>query len=118
MKEDAPMAEVISSRCQSGDCIDLTGYTRTITELITLFHSASLLITNDGGPGHFASLTPMPAIIFFGPETPALYGPLGEKTVNLYAPVTLFAMCYPPITIENHRATETMSVLKPSVLMK
>ncbi len=99
MKEDAPMAEVISSRCQSGDCIDLTGYTRTITELITLFHSASLLITNDGGPGHFASLTPMPAIIFFGPETPALYGPLGEKTVNLYAPLP----CSPCVTAYNHR---------------
>ena len=94
MKEDAPMAEVISSRCQSGHCIDLTGYTRTITELITLFHFASLLITNDGGPGHFASLTPMPAIIFFGPETPALYGPLGEKAGQSLCAVALFAMRY------------------------
>ncbi len=99
MKEDTPLAEVISSRCQSKYCIDLTGYTRTIMELITLLHSASLLITNDGGPGHFASLTPIPSIIFFGPETPALYGPLGEKAVNLHVPLP----CSPCLTAYNHR---------------
>ena len=99
MKEDAPLAEVISSSCQSRHCIDLTGYTRTIMELITLFHSASLLITNDGGPGHFASLTPIPTIIFFGPETPALYAPLDEKAVSLYVPLP----CSPCVTAYNHR---------------
>ena len=99
MKEDAPMAEVISSWCQSHYCIDLTGYTRTIMELITLFHFASLLITNDGGPGHFASLTPIPSIIFFGPETPALYGPLSEKAVSLFVPLP----CSPCLTAYNHR---------------
>ncbi|MCP4576084.1 MAG: glycosyltransferase family 9 protein [Deltaproteobacteria bacterium] len=99
MKEDTPLAEVISLRCQSKYCIDLTGYTRTIMELITLLHLASLLITNDGGPGHFASLTPIPSIIFFGPETPALYGPLGEKAVNLHVPLP----CSPCLTAYNHR---------------
>jgi ADP-heptose:LPS heptosyltransferase len=99
MREDAPLAEVISSWCQSQYCIDLTGYTRTITELITLLHFASLLITNDGGPGHFASLTPIPSIIFFGPETPALYGPLSEKAVSLHVPLP----CSPCLTAYNHR---------------
>jgi ADP-heptose:LPS heptosyltransferase len=99
MKEDTPLAEVISSRCQSPYCIDLTGYTRTIMELITLLHLASLLITNDGGPGHFASLTPIPSIIFFGPETPDLYGPLGKKAVNLHVPLP----CSPCLTAYNHR---------------
>ncbi len=99
MKEDAPLAEVISSKCQSQYCIDLTGYTRTIMELITLLHFGSLLITNDGGPGHFASLTPIPSIIFFGPETPALYGPLSEKAVSLYEPLP----CSPCVTAYNHR---------------
>jgi len=99
MKEDAQLAEVISSWCQSQYCIDLTGYTRTIMELITLLHFAALLITNDGGPGHFASLTPIPSIIFFGPETPALYGPLSEKAVSLYVPLP----CSPCVTAYNHR---------------
>jgi len=99
MREDAPLAEVISSKCQSKYCIDLTGYTRTIMELITLLHFGSLLITNDGGPGHFASLTPIPSIIFFGPETPALYGPLSEKAVSFYEPLP----CSPCVTAYNHR---------------
>jgi len=99
MKEDAPLADVISSRCQSRYCIDLTGYTRTIMELITLLHFGSLLITNDGGPGHFASLTPIPTLIFFGPETPALYAPLSEKAVSLYVPLP----CSPCVTAYNHR---------------
>ena len=99
MKEDTPLAEVISSKCQSPHCIDLTGYTRTIMELITLLHFGSLLITNDGGPGHFASLTPIPTIIFFGPETPLLYGPLGEKTITLHVPLP----CSPCLTAYNHR---------------
>lgn len=99
LKEDAPMAGVISSWCQSPSCVDLTGYTRTIMELITLLHAASLLITNDGGPGHFASMTPIPTIIFFGPETPALYAPLSEKAVSLYVPLP----CSPCLTAYNHR---------------
>jgi len=99
MKDDAPTAKVIASRCQSRYCIDLTGYTRTIMELITLFHFASLLITNDGGPGHFASLTPIPSIIFFGPETPALYAPLNEASVSFYVPLP----CSPCLTAYNHR---------------
>lgn len=99
MTEDTPLAEVISSRCQSPYCIDLTGYTRTVMELITLLHMASLLITNDGGPGHFASLTPIPSIIFFGPETAVLYGSLGEKAVSLHVPLP----CSPCLTAYNHR---------------
>jgi len=99
MKEDAPLAEIISLRCQSQYCIDLTGYTRTIMELIALLHFGSLLITNDGGPGHFASLTPIPTIILFGPETPDLYGPLSEKAVSLHVPLP----CSPCLTAYNHR---------------
>jgi len=99
MKEDAPLAEVISSRCQSPYCIDLTGYTRTIMELITLLHFGSLLITNDGGPGHFASLTSIPTIVFFGPETPTLYAPLSENAVSLHVPLP----CSPCLTAYNHR---------------
>ncbi len=99
MKEDASLAKVITARRQSPCCIDLTGYTRTVMELITLLHFASLLITNDGGPGHFASLTPISSIIFFGPETPVLYGPLSEKSVSLYVPLP----CSPCVTAYNHR---------------
>jgi ADP-heptose:LPS heptosyltransferase len=99
LREDHDLARWIACRLNSEACFDLTGYTRTVKELITLFHLASLLITNDGGPGHFASLTPLSAIVLFGPETPMLYGPLGKNAVSLHAPLS----CSPCLTAYNHR---------------
>jgi len=64
-----------------------------------IFYFSSLLITNDGGPGHFAAMTPVPAIIFYGPETPTLYGTLDENVNNLY----LGLSCSPCVTAYNHR---------------
>jgi ADP-heptose:LPS heptosyltransferase len=99
MENDRTFADRILSHCQSNSCIDLTGYTKTVRELMILFHFASLLITNDGGPGHFASMTPIPVIILFGPETPTIYGSLDGKAVNCYVPLS----CSPCLTAYNHR---------------
>ena len=99
MKSDHGLAEEIQSHCRSENCIDLTGYTGTVFELMVLFHVASLLISNDGGPGHFASMTPIPSIILYGPESPSLYGTLGRRSVKLH---TLFS-CSPCLTAYNHR---------------
>jgi ADP-heptose:LPS heptosyltransferase len=99
LREDHEIARRITSYLKSPACFDLTGYTRSVRELITLFHLASLLITNDGGPGHFASLTPISTIILFGPETPVLYGPLGKNAVSLHVPLS----CSPCLTAYNHR---------------
>jgi ADP-heptose:LPS heptosyltransferase len=99
LKEDHALARWMADRLKSDACFDLTGYTRTVEELIRLFHLTSLLITNDGGPGHFASLTPIAAIVLFGPETPVLYGPLGKKVVSLHASLS----CSPCLTAYNHR---------------
>ena len=99
LESDKSLAEEILSRCQTPACIDLTGYTRSIRELLILFHLASLLITNDGGPGQFAAMTPIPSIIFYGPETPALYGSLSRKACFFY----LSLSCSPCLTAYNHR---------------
>jgi ADP-heptose:LPS heptosyltransferase len=89
----------------SGDrldsCIDLTGYTKSIRELLMLFHAARLLITNDGGPGHFATLTPIQTMVFFGPETGKLYGPLGTRNAVLESGIA----CSPCLSAYNHRLT-------------
>jgi ADP-heptose:LPS heptosyltransferase len=82
-------------------CVDLTGYTRSIRELLMLFHGADLLITNDGGPGHFASLTPIRTMVFFGPETGRLYGPLGPRAQVLESGLA----CSPCLSAYNHRET-------------
>jgi ADP-heptose:LPS heptosyltransferase len=64
-----------------------------------LFHRASLLVTNDGGPVHFASMTPIPSIVFYGPETPKLYGPLDDKSSIFHTNLS----CSPCLTAYNHR---------------
>ncbi len=99
LQGDKQVAREILSYCQNPNCIDLTGYTKTIRELMLIFHLASLLITNDGGPPQFAALTPIPTIIFFGPETPALYGPWDDKSFIFFESVA----CSPCLTAYNHR---------------
>lgn len=97
--EDKPLARQIQAHCDSTRCLDLTGYTKTVRELMLLFHLASLLITNDGGPIHFATMTPVPAIVIYGPETPTLYGPLDDKSTVFYTGLS----CSPCLTAYNHR---------------
>ena len=99
LAEDKELAGKILSHTSNPNCVDLTGYTKTIRELMVIFHFSSLLITNDGGPGHFAALTPIPAIVFFGPETPTLYSSLDENAVNFYLDLS----CSPCVTAYNHR---------------
>lgn len=96
---DKVLAETIQDKCGSVNCIDLTGYTKNLREMMILFHRAALLITNDGGPGQFSALTPIPTIIFYGPETPLLYGTLNKKAVFFY----LSLSCSPCLSAYNHR---------------
>jgi lipopolysaccharide heptosyltransferase II len=101
LPEDRELARSIQVACGSDQCIDLTGYTRSVRELTVLLHLGALLLTNDGGTGHFAALTPIPTIVLYGPETPALYGSLGEHAVNMQKPLS----CSPCLTAYNHRTS-------------
>ena len=102
---DKPLAQSLVGQLKHEAALDLTGYTKNIRELLVLFFHAKLLITNDGGPGHFAALTPIHTIMFFGPETPALYAPLasslGGESVALFAGTP----CSPCLTAYNHRTS-------------
>lgn len=101
LKEDKTLAQEILAHCQHPCCVDLTGYTRSIRHLLALFTRASLLITNDGGPGQFAALARIPTLVFFGPETPSLYSPLADNIHCMY----LGFSCSPCLTAYNHRAS-------------
>lgn len=94
-----PLAQEIVAHCKHPMCIDLTGYTKSVRHLLAIFQRASLLVTNDGGPGQFAALTPLPTLVFFGPETPALYSPLAPNIHCLYTALS----CSPCLTAYNHR---------------
>jgi ADP-heptose:LPS heptosyltransferase len=101
LASDAGVARAIASACASDRCIDLTGYTKTVRHLLALFQHAALLVANDGGPGQFAALTPIPSLVLFGPETPALYGSLAPNSAALF----LGLPCSPCLTAYNHRAS-------------
>ena len=105
LKDDAALATDLQRQVASPLCLDMTGYTRSIRELLMLFHAAKLLVTNDGGPGHFASLTPVQTFAFFGPETAKLYGPLpsvyGPRAKTYESGIA----CSPCLTAYNHRQT-------------
>ena len=105
LKDDAALATDLQRQVASPLCLDMTGYTRSIRELLMLFHAAKLLVTNDGGPGHFASLTPVQTFAFFGPETAKLYGPLpsvyGPRAKTYESGIA----CSPCLTAYNPRQT-------------
>jgi lipopolysaccharide heptosyltransferase II len=96
---DRPLGQSIVEHCASPLCVNLAGYTATIRDLVLLFHSAALLVSNDGGPVHFAALTPMPVLALFGPETPLLYGPLSPRGLSLQRRLS----CSPCLSAYNHR---------------
>lgn len=79
-------------------CINLAGET-SFRELIDLYALADLLVSNDSGPPNVASLTNIKVLVFFGPETPACYKPLGENVEVLYADL----LCSPCVSAYNHR---------------
>jgi ADP-heptose:LPS heptosyltransferase len=89
-------ARFIQERVQSPRCVDFTGQT-SFTELLALYGIADLMVTNDSGPAHFASLLSLPTIVLFGPETPRLYSPLGPAHHDVYAN---FA-CSPCVSVYN-----------------
>ncbi|MCB0332995.1 MAG: glycosyltransferase family 9 protein [Bdellovibrionales bacterium] len=77
----------------------LVGKTGSLRELLAIFTHARLLISNDGGPAHFATLTDTPSIVLFGPESPHRYRPLGEHSHALSA----HFHCSPCFSAANHR---------------
>jgi ADP-heptose:LPS heptosyltransferase len=92
-------AEVLRSQVGSARCINFAGRVK-FTELPALYSVAQLMVTNDSGPGHFSSVTPLRTFVLFGPETPALYGSLGNST-----PIFAGLACSPCVSASNHRKT-------------
>ena len=58
-----------------------------------------MLVTNDSGPAHFASLTPVHTVVLFGPETPLLFGSLAPATTIIWKQLA----CSPCVSVFNHR---------------
>jgi lipopolysaccharide heptosyltransferase II len=96
--EERDHCQKVKQDLESERVLNLAGQT-TLPQLIDLYNQASLLITNDSGPAHFASLTRLPVLVLFGPETPRIYGPLGPQVQVIY----LALSCSPCVSVYNQK---------------
>jgi len=64
----------------NGNLINAAGRT-SMEELFTLIEMSFLMVSNDSGPMHIASLYGINTTAFFGPETPIVYGPLNKNSL-------------------------------------
>lgn len=105
----------IEDSVKSDRCHNFAGKV-AFNELTTLYTLAKVLITNDSGPGHFSSVTDIKSFVFFGPETPLLYGSLGNSK-----PIYANFACSPCVSAYNHRKTpcndnQCLKVLSPAMV--
>ena len=84
----------------SDRCLCMAGRT-TLRQLLILYNMAELLITNDSGPAHYATLTRIDMLTLFGPETPLLFAPPGPRSHVVYAGLA----CSPCVNAYNNRQT-------------
>jgi ADP-heptose:LPS heptosyltransferase len=79
-------------------CFSLAGKT-TLRELMTLYNLSEVLVTNDSGPAHFATLSSVDVVVLFGPETPKLFAARTSRINVLYANL----LCSPCVNAFNNR---------------
>jgi ADP-heptose:LPS heptosyltransferase len=98
LAEERGKLEKMQRDFELSDTINLAGKT-SMRELMILFELADLVLTNDSGPAHFASLFDTRVIVLFGPESPSLYAPRSEKVKVVYNNLA----CSPCVNVYNHR---------------
>ena len=109
--EEAAEADLLRAQVSAPRLVNFAGRQK-LTELPALYALASLMVTNDSGPGHFAAVSDMPVVSLFGPETPALYGPLGRGDS-----LSVGMACSPCVSAANHRKTACREPLCMKFLM-
>ncbi|RJR05582.1 glycosyltransferase family 9 protein [Candidatus Parcubacteria bacterium] len=101
-----------------GRVIDLSG-ALDIEEFIALLKQSTLFITNDSGPLHIAASLGTLTVSFFGPESPLLYGPLGNHNTFFYRGI----YCSPCLNVYNAKTAmckgdnQCMKEIKPTYVI-
>src|SRR6184192_3690941 len=95
---EAATNDQLADEVGSGRVIRLAGKT-TLRQLLALYSRSEILVTNDSGPAHFASLTPIRVVTLFGPETPALFAVRSPNATALWAGIA----CSPCVNAYNNR---------------
>lgn len=113
---ESEQAENLKKQVAHERCVNFAGKQK-LEELPALYQMAELMLTNDSGPGHFSSVTDLHTFVLFGPETPLLYGSLGNST-----PIYAGLACSPCVSAANHRKTPCndnvcLQVIKPETVL-
>jgi ADP-heptose:LPS heptosyltransferase len=95
---EAPQAEVLVADIDSESCVSMAGKT-SLRQLLVLYGLAEVMVTNDSGPAHYATLTPIDVITLFGPETPAVFGARTPNSHMMWAGLA----CSPCVNAFNDR---------------
>jgi ADP-heptose:LPS heptosyltransferase len=98
--EEAPQVENAVQRIGSPRCFSLAGQT-TLRQLMVLYGLADVMVTNDSGPAHFASLTTIHTVTLFGPETPQLFAAITKRNKPIWAGIA----CSPCVSALNNRSS-------------
>jgi ADP-heptose:LPS heptosyltransferase len=110
-KDEAPYVATLTSGLPADpNLIDLCGVL-SLEQLVLLLQRSRLFIGNDSGPLHLAAAAGVPTVSFFGPETPALYGPRGSAHSVLYKGIA----CSPCLNVYNSKDN---SACRNNVCMK
>ncbi len=88
----------LADKVGSDRVIRLAGKT-TLRQALVLYTRSAILVTNDSGPAHFASMTTIRVVTLFGPETPALFAARSPNATALWAGIA----CSPCVNAYNNR---------------
>ncbi|HEV3099690.1 MAG TPA: glycosyltransferase family 9 protein [Candidatus Udaeobacter sp.] len=95
---EAATINQLADEVGSNRVVSLAGKT-TLRQVLVLYTLSEILVTNDSGPAHFASMTPIRVIALFGPETPALFAARSPNAIGLWAGIA----CSPCVSAYNNR---------------
>jgi ADP-heptose:LPS heptosyltransferase len=95
---EAALNNQLADEVGSSRVIPLAGKT-TLRQVLALYTRSEILVTNDSGPAHFASMTPIRVVTLFGPETPALFAARSPNATALWAGIA----CSPCVNAYNNR---------------
>jgi ADP-heptose:LPS heptosyltransferase len=111
--DEAVEAASLVDQIASARCVSLAGRT-SLPQLFALYCLAEVMVTNDSGPGHYSTVTPIDVISLFGPETPAVFGPRTPRSHVLWSGIA----CSPCVNAFNDRqsaCTDNVCMTKISV---
>jgi ADP-heptose:LPS heptosyltransferase len=96
--DEADAAREVTAKVASPRCVSVAGQT-TLSQLLALFSISRVLVTNDSGPAHFATMTRINVVTLFGPETPQLFAARTPRNHVIWAGLP----CSPCINAYNNR---------------